>query len=127
MLGGDVGLPQAATGALDFKWTNCRNNVPTLTTANAKSRSRTRECVRITNRREPEKVVYVATAVELRSGRWQGCVPISAGTETSRSSRSSEVAISWCGRPPGIITLSPTPNRSLRPPANSRSTQPLRM
>ena len=69
MLGGDVGLPQAATGALDFKWTNCRNNVPTLTTANAKSRSRTRECVRITNRREPEKVVYVATAVELRSRR----------------------------------------------------------
>jgi L-fuconolactonase len=41
----------------------------------------------------------------------------------STSSRSSEVAISWCGRPPGIITLSPTPNRAFRPPANSRSTQ----
>ena len=56
-----------------------------------------------------------------------GSVPISAGTETSTSSRSSEVAISWCGNPPGIITLSPTPKRSFRPPANSRSTQPLRM
>ncbi len=57
----------------------------------------------------------------------QGSVPIFGWHQDLNEFEVTELAISWCGRPPEIITLSPTPNRSLRPPANSRSTQPLRM
>src|SRR5215472_6651320 len=53
-----------------------------------------------------------------------GTVPISPGRDTSRISRSSEVAITlWC-IPPGMKHESPGSSRQRLPSSNSSSTQP---
>src|SRR5262249_34157744 len=54
-------------------------------------------------------------------------VPISPGRETSRISRSSDVPISLCFRPPGIKHESPASSRHLLPSSNSSSTQPFKV
>ena len=50
---------------------------------------------------------YIPHSTHIQRTQEQVAVPISAATETSTSSRSSDVGICWCGRPPGIIRLRP--------------------
>jgi hypothetical protein len=60
------------------------------------------------------------------AGRSHGTVPMAAGTDTTRISRSSEVLSSLWRMPPGMNSDSPAWRRRMSPVSNSSSTQPLR-